>query len=139
MREIMTQHYTTIEQSKHLLELGLDAKSADMCYWMQYHRAIDGGGQHLEDTPSIGKGNKGSIPCWSVGSLLEVIPKRIKVEGELTSTWQLKKEANGYAIYYESISLDWYSNCIGETLIEAAYNMIVWLLENEYIKKGEQL
>lgn len=132
------QHYTSIEQSKKLLELGLNPESADMLY--QEYETVEGDDYVYKHRLQPWYSNDiDGIPCWSVGALLEVIPKRIKVEGELTSTWQLKKEANGYAIYYESISLDWYSNCIGETLIEAAYNMIVWLLENEYIKKGEQL
>ena len=30
------QHYTTIEQSKHLLELGLNPESADMAYLPHY-------------------------------------------------------------------------------------------------------
>ena len=116
-------NYTSIEQSKKLLELGLSLESADMCYWMQYHRAIDGGGQHLEDKPSTGKGNKGSIPCWSVGSLLEWLENHVYVKLEHDGImWTLK------VIDHDNSSITYYNT--QDYIIDVCYNVIIWLLKN---------
>lgn len=68
--------YTSIEQSKKLLELGLNHESADMTYpWY-----IEDDGDKFEDghqitTPVIGKSTwRGYIPCWSLAALLDVLP-----------------------------------------------------------------
>lgn len=70
-------NYTSIEQSKRLLKLGLDHSSADM-YWM--HGMLDNVKQH--STPDI-IGNdsdepiwKTDLPCWSVGALQSLAPVR---------------------------------------------------------------
>lgn len=63
---------TTTEQSKKLLELGIDPKSADMCY-QPYISALYGNGNkcfalHVEE-----KSSPEQIPAWSLGALLNVI------------------------------------------------------------------
>lgn len=60
----LQQNYTTPEQSKRLLELGLPADSAD-CYYtrtspLPHYRA------EYTRIPS------GCKPCWSVGRLIEI-------------------------------------------------------------------
>lgn len=65
----LKNHFTTIEQSKRLLELGVPANSAD-CYYDQYQilnfrTELDYGYDFFEL-------NFRFIPCWSVGRLIEV-------------------------------------------------------------------
>lgn len=69
MKELQN-NYTTVEQSKRLLELGLPADSADLliepgcdvkktiAYWTVFNGIID---------------HEKFIPCWSVGRLMEII------------------------------------------------------------------
>lgn len=65
----LQNNFTTIEQSKRLLELGIPANSAD-CYYDQY--------QIINFRAEIDYGydffglNFRFIPCWSVGRLMEV-------------------------------------------------------------------
>lgn len=67
----LQNNFTSPEQSKRLLELGLPADSADC-----YYEAI-GFNQGYEHTPQICTNGKFRIniidlPCWSVGRLIEI-------------------------------------------------------------------
>lgn len=73
----LQNNFTTPEQSKRLLELGVPADSADM----YYHKDIGFTDFHLE--PEVipagelfSTGNQVyiyDIPCWSVGRLIEIM------------------------------------------------------------------
>jgi hypothetical protein len=128
-------YYTTIEQSKKLLELGLKPESADMYYEMihgdkypQLVRVNLTNRHWMQLCPGV------MMPCWSLGALLELMPKYI---------YTPIKEELGLHIFY--IDDRWnfeygYSNNSysvlqqDEDLLNSAYNMIVWLFENKYIK-----
>lgn len=75
----LQNNFTTPEQSKKLLELGVPADSADMFYFAignskeNYDRGI------FYDAPDVLRpGNilheltKNTLPCWSVGRLIEI-------------------------------------------------------------------
>ena len=131
-----TKHYTTIEQSKKLLELGLNPESADMVAFPESE-------DNWEFTISMpfkeykGK-KKESIPCWSLGALLEVMPERISINDEPSYSLVLEKRCGSYNLTYGSYKriVDNVTT-VGLTPIEAAFSMVVWLLENGYIKKRE--
>jgi len=64
----MNKICTSIEQSKKLMELGIDVNTADMYWWY-------GGKVYYVEAMEDGDFNKESdIPCWSLAALLEVIP-----------------------------------------------------------------
>lgn len=84
--------YTDLKQSKKLAEI-LPLESADMRY-DEYISYIDG-------TPKVGykKGVTDGIPCWSLASLLSLIPKRIKDYNVL----RIDISDNDFAIWYDEI------------------------------------
>lgn len=105
------QHYTTIEQSKHLLELGLSPETADIfipCY---------GNNDYSENRPyfrnTVIKPDKDDFPCWSIGALLELLP--------IGST--IEKVPGGYNCY-PVFNKPYQEN----TPIEAAYKALCCLL-----------
>lgn len=124
-------NYTTVEQSKKLLELGLNSETADMYY--------DGYGKLPVGYPGILM-HKNSFeydtPCWSLGALMELMPKIKEDEDDGGCYPTLCKGYNTnkwHCVYRSSIYItDW---C--DTSINAAFDMVVWLLENGYIKKGK--
>jgi hypothetical protein len=67
--KLLQRNFTTPEQSKRLLELGVPADSAD-CYYDQYrilqYRTIDDYGYDFFGL------NFRFIPCWSVGRLMGI-------------------------------------------------------------------
>jgi len=124
---------TTIEQSKHLLELGLDPKTADMFYFsygmfrpMKLHV-----GKILEDVVT-GK-RQWAIPAWPLSALLEVMPNNDYWE---ICLWQYKDQR--WQCVFDDVE---FSNgetkaFVADSPIDAAYEMVCWLLENNLIKKG---
>lgn len=121
--------YTTIEQSKKLVELGIDVDSADM-YW-----ATDI--EMVITTPYVsylnGEKNipayKDAIPCWSTEALLKLLP--IETNGyimrDIHSTIKRK-----YKIAYSYRGYDKFA-IICDTLCECAYETIVKLKELKLI------
>ena len=65
-------YYTTVNQSKKLLELGLDPESADMYYPnridIKYQGALPI--EYKHGNPLLSQ----EIPCWSLAALLSVLP-----------------------------------------------------------------
>lgn len=131
-------NYTTIEQSKKLLELGLSPETADMFYFLDPTPA--GCIYHLT-VPQIGFGvktrepeyDKGDVPCWSVEALLELIPKHPKFN---TVFRFLESQIDGsykYIWIFECHAVSEYT-FEGTSDFDCIYQAIVWLLQNNYIK-----
>ena len=127
---------TTIDQSRHLLELGLDPTSADM-WWS--NRFV-----YWSSTPMIGvateqnqlytfKWCEEDIPAWSLSALLEVMP--IVNEG-----WPVCCKIYGsekwHVLYYSTAVTPKIDSGEYDTPIEAAYELVCCLLEQGLIKKG---
>ena len=68
------------------------------------------------------------IPCWSLSALLKLMP--ILLEGYWR--WILTGHSSGYSCTYLNGDKAFHSEN-GSTDIEAAYNMVVWLKENNYV------
>lgn len=132
-------NYTTTEQSKKLVELGLNSESADM--WWLY---IPAQGKHIammyeEPDPHYfarmeSYGIKdAAIPCWSLGALLEVMPEIFEDENDRGCNPTLSKGYDTdmwHCLYRSTIYItDWY-----KSPTDAAFEMVAWLLENGYIK-----
>ena len=143
------KHYTSIKQSKKLLELGLSPESADM-WWLYIPAKGDYiACTHEEPDPNYINRMKAfygiiecAIPCWSVGALMDLLPEYIAVETESQIIYcypQTYKQCFQYKghdyIHDNSIILCEFRH---SSYIENCFEMVCWLLENGYIKKGEQ-
>jgi len=64
--------WTTLEQSKALIEAGLNPETADM----NHYKKIDG--WVTLPKGEINYGGFEMVPCWSTGALIELLPKYIK-------------------------------------------------------------
>jgi len=118
----MVRGYTTIEQAKKLLSLGLDPGTADMCYGSL---SYDSPGPYCE----VVKVHKpdlefNDLPCWSLTALLELIPMTKMCHYDLYYC-QYIEEGKDFPIY----STAEYNNSI-----DAAFEMVCWLIEYGYIK-----
>lgn len=78
----LQNNFTTPEQSKRLLELGVPADSADMCYRINHEVArfdkIPTAIPYKDFTAKILY-----CPCWSVGRLIEILKECINNEDDL--------------------------------------------------------
>lgn len=129
------QYCTIIEQSKKLIELGLNPNTADMCY-IQHFGEYNNEVTFIEEVPILVHTiDTIDLPCWSLGALINLMPSMIYKGGE-TFTLRIYKDVVYHVCYKSHYHLDeiWFSK---ENLLDAAFEMVYWLLENNYIKKGE--
>ena len=115
---------TTIEQSKHLIELGVDVSTADMCYVM-----ID----TEEETYSldIGKyiGVLPSLPSWSLSALLKMFPNGLWYNNDYAVPILLPQIKNKWIcrLYNPEKDIDIFY--IKDNPLDAVFEMICWLKE----------
>ncbi len=138
--------YTDLEQSKKLAEI-LPIESADMGWY--YSRNP----QAARNQMWVGtKAENADIPCWSLAALLDLLPSEFTTVGKYaTTTYEIKirkyKFVNDVDIYqiaygnykfYEDGNSSW-KDMINtgekEELIDAAFEMICWLKENNPYKE----
>ena len=112
----MNKICTTIEQSKKLIELGIDINTADML-WTYDFVVSDINGLNVISEQL--KPEENDIPAWSLSALLELIPP-----GNILLRDALSKN-------YKCINIvdsDLYDNPL-----DAVFEMVCWLKENKKI------
>lgn len=117
----MNKICTSQEQSQKLIELGIDANTADMYY------DVNSYGIQGKPEVAVGKVWSKDIPAWSLTALLSVLPSVITREGK--RMFLTLEKAGAYNLYYKSPDrLDelWETK---EDVIDACYEMIIHLNE----------
>lgn len=83
----LQNNFTTQEQSKRLLELGVPADSADCCL----RRILTDGGYcetwRIDVFDFIGQIHDDYLPCWSVGRLIDIICNCHVITNQLAENW----------------------------------------------------
>jgi len=142
-------HYTTLEQSKKLVELGLNPDTADM-KWYYWKDEID-----APKVPTLGfdkavlESYKNTqavyLPCWSLGALMDLLPPSVQTGEGMQNQYEIDirkywgEEENLYQIAYgndRGLSEEWHdmiNTRESENLIDVALDMVCWLLENGYL------
>lgn len=127
--------YTSIEQSKALMHLGLDEKTADM-YYQQTEDAIDCWEVHIGKKDA--QNELPQISCWSSEALLDILPDEVYIEEEDDTAYlAISKEDCTYIVSYDSkLRLDErlvFIDSMGEDLANVLFKVIEWLLTNKLI------
>ena len=143
-------NYTSVEQSRKLLELGLKPDSADMVY-IEY-ASSDNLTRRFEDAEPmvlmgvpISEMTVNVLPCWSVGALLDVMPNGIQKYDDRDRSYKTY-HPNLYQAYYHCCGYTFGPSLkqenhdtictFGEdSWIDVLYKQVCWLLENNYIEK----
>lgn len=123
--------WTTIEQSNKLVDSGLDPNTADMSYEKESNRSewkISCGKNIAIRDNLFSYRNKYVIPCWSLGKLIKIASincERFEMAIRVDRNWNS----------FNNIT-DW--NINQKTLIENIISVIIKMLNQGYIKKGEK-
>lgn len=124
----MSNIATSIEQSKHLLELGLSHDSADMVWTTANPDLPMLLAYPIEDCNSWND----KVPAWSLSALLEVIKGVFAY-----TTIAISGASKGFNfIRCKDLNYIWTHDVNADSPIDAAYEMVCWLLEQGLIKKG---
>lgn len=137
----MAKQTLSIEQMQHLQELGLKLKPSLVHYYKIIN--IDSGKWYLsvttgdisEDSPTYQY-----IPAYTLQDVLDALPKDISKDG---CTWYASlyidfennriaygnTDRYGFEIYHEIM--------IEKDLIDAAYSMLCWAIENKFVETNK--
>ena len=117
---VTIKSYTDLEQSKKLAEI-LPLESADMCWQYQKDRWV--GEPDYNVYPQFEHAtDKRDIPCWSLSSLLCVLPKGIRLlkSANISSVGDVKYHCD----CPKDTVHEWYDNPV-----DACYEMVMRLNE----------
>ena len=129
---------TTQKQSRHLIELGVNIETADALYGvpsvdLKPNLVSKFNKEEYEKYIEINPMVKDLItPAWSLDALLDLIPSCITFHQEVVHFRMTKHE-----MWYEKDVDDKvivFTRDYKTSRIDIAYNMICWLIENEFIK-----
>lgn len=125
--------YTTIEQSKKLVELGINFDTADMSYILTTNKYDEHIWQPMLDQPSI---RFGEIPCWSTEALLDILDETIITNENEEYYLAFGKDGTSYYMYCYRLKKNGRINELDfscSTLLNCAFEMIVKLKELKLI------
>lgn len=119
----MNKICTSIEQSKKLIELGLDVKTADMM-WDDWRLIDEGWKLNVGYYPEIEQdyGRK-CYPAWSLTALLGLLPKGFIL-------MDAQSEADLYSVWVPGFND---SHFWKDNMVDATFEMVCWLKENNKI------
>lgn len=115
----MSKICTDLEQSRKLVKMKLDKNTADMHYFSDGYNPTKLDVGYSAENAKFYRGTKNEYtPAWSLSALLKLIPNfnmfKRTIECRIETTSHLVDKA-----------------C---DPIDAAFEMVVWLLENKHIK-----
>ena len=127
----MKNQVLSIEQMQKLKELGVDTSKASMCYISKYTSCdFDDGDEIVVVDNDFNKRLYNEFgPAFTLQDIIELLPYTF-------DNFYLKiyRAINMYYFIYERINSEDDVIEKGNTPLLAAYNMLVWVAENGYLK-----
>ena len=124
----MKNKVLSIEQMQKLKELGVDVSPVGVCF----HYRFDGGDTHrLEFAPSYCSDD---IKAFTLQDIIELLPKTLPHQF-LAPTLRITKFSVEYVDYsfFENVFVEHLEYDEKSDILNAAYNMLVWVAENGYL------
>lgn len=116
----MKQIALTIDQMKRLERLGLNIRDASMYY--SYEGVLQTCKSYELTQEKFKEGLW--IPAYTLQDILEKLPTVCWIE------WDTHKKGHRvYNVHYADTQIMW-----GKSLLEEAYRMLIWCIENGYLK-----
>lgn len=148
----MNNQVLLIEQMQELIDMGIDTSSAS-CIWYNFADLgfalmfLNDGRESLTiEKMKENHGAENVIPAFTLQDILDILPQGFYLEKDTTSLdkkvfLQINKTAGGgYSIAYEQswdeegkLKIKMYGQQLKDSLLEAAFNMLKWVKQNNYI------
>lgn len=143
----MSKQVLSIEQMHHLQELGLDTSKSSFCRFPLAIGLSDDGFPILSEKEYIISERKYessfNYPAFTLQDILDLLPDVIVNDYEKLEM-RIKRFVYDtgktmYAVLYEKQDyVDWFIMYSDSILIDAAYEMLCWLIENRYVKTNKE-
>ena len=135
---IMKSKYVlSVEQMKHLQELGLDTSDGSMCwcYALSYNNAK----WELEIYEDVINQKRDSafweiIPTYTLQDILDKLPTLIIISSDFYKIC-IESSCGYWDIYYYKSDATELISKKSENIIDVAYDMLCWCIENGYVEK----
>ena len=141
---------TSLEQSKKLIELGIDINTADIWWAERYEGRVTEDGQYIiakepyyylsltkPSDINYSQDTIKDIPAWSLSALLKLMPFHIIENNQRYGFYQwkgLNSQGETYCFEYKStIGTRLYETIHWNNPIVPAFEMVCWLKENKKI------
>ena len=138
----MSKQCLDVQQMQHLQELGLELKKDTILVWAKFML----GKTQISDweiayNHSVITDNSQTIPAYTLQDVLDILPTEIK---PTEKRFWLRIDLSDKCLYYycEDYRLvEHRKNVIGydgiDELIDAAYSMLCWAIDNGYIETNK--
>ena len=114
----------SIEQMKHLQELGVDTSDASMC-WVAEGYAYTDEGQWILIIPNNFL-MPYNIPTYTIGDLIEKLPKHFYIKEAPINICAINR-SGAFQVWYDKVP----KSCKSDgTIKNALYKLLCWLAEN---------
>lgn len=120
----------SVEQMKHLQKIGIELRNTSMLLW--YPQILDGIPNSVWDLSVWSESlfsEDNVYPAYTLQDILDKLPCFI---GNQVLT--IQKLADSYTCLY----MESYKITESKELIDAAYEMLCWCIENGYVKVGKE-
>lgn len=130
-------------QIKHLKELGFDV-SCGSVFW---HRTVDKTTNkavldwYIDFTslsmPLVLNTKSETLPTFTLQNIIDILPKYISVEGGNYGAYlyiDYQNSRMAYGCIHDCVFSVYHEETIKDNLIDTAYNMLCWCIENGYVE-----
>ena len=125
-----SKYVLSVEQMEHLQELGLDTSDGSMCFEWNESDADN----MVVTSPDADTNYDYYHETYTLQDILDKLPCFIGKE-----VLTIQKLADSYTcLYVEPYSISMIKITESKELIDAAYNMLCWCIENGYVKVGKE-
>lgn len=142
----MKDQVLSIDQMRHLRDLNIDTSKASL-YWVRrchgYKIDDNSTGEWFlslqKEFQVIGFMSYEAIPTFTLQDLLNILPSRIYSKSYEIYSLRIDRYLDEWGVYYgtteDSDGSKLSTPIYGDTLLEAAYEMLCYLAENNLLKK----
>ena len=128
----------SIEQMTKLKELGVDTSKASLHYvYLPTARSIFNETDELESEPTLFACSQEMLdgyPTFALQDVIELLPAEIEVDSDYWYLTLLKDSDTECHTCYQNDKFHIYINFKRENILDAAYQMLIWVIENGYLK-----
>ena len=131
----MENQVLSIEQMQRLKELGVDTSKASMCYISKYPSCdFDDGDPTVVVSKDFNKRLYNEFgPAFTLQDLIELLPSQL-IHKDETLYLNFDNIGKEYGFYYVACDFEIYIYFNDKDILQAAYNMLIWVVENGYLK-----